>query len=425
MQINDKLIELNTNRKVLLLSIVRAIESFGVSFLIVVIPMYISGGQVSSSLLDGASILGLEITVELLVGVAISTTALVSSLGQPIGGSVSDRLNKRKIFVLAGLAILAITVPLYLVVDTYAEVIALRIAQGIGGALLVPAIASIINIEAIKGSKGENFGIYNTFRLIGFGTGPIVAGAVISFGPYNLMVTQLTGVEAAFWITVLAAIISFFIVLVFVQESKIDEIPDSEREKLWDVVRTDNFKYVLVLAATNFLLAASIAVFITLEEATLERFDQTTFMFGLQFSAAILANTFSQTPVGRLSDRRGRKSVILIGFLILIPSITVQGFVNTSLQMLIARLIQGVSVALVFAPSLALAGELADDRNSGLYLSTLTGSFGLGIAVAPTASGVLYSVGSFSTPFIYSGIAAIMGLILVFIFVPDDSSSSD
>lgn len=415
------MIDLNTNRKILLLSIVRAIESFGVSFLIVVIPMYISGGRVSSGLLDGQSILGLEITVELLVGVAISTTALVSSLGQPIGGSISDRLNKRKIFVLLGLGILAVTVPLYLVVETYAEVIALRIAQGIGGALLVPAIASIINIEAIKGSKGENFGLYNTFRLIGFGTGPIVAGAVISLGPYDLGFIQLTGVEAAFWITVVAAVISWIIVLVFVEESKVDEIPGETREKLWDVVRTDNFKYALVLAATNFLLAASIAVFITLEEASLERFNQTTFMFGLQFSAAILANTFAQTPVGRLSDRRGRKSIILLGFLILIPSITVQGFVTTSTQMLVARLVQGVSVALVFAPSLALAGELADDKNSGLYLSTLTGSFGLGIAVAPTASGILYSIGGFSTPFIYSGIAGLFGLILVFLLVPEDS----
>lgn len=413
--------DLNSNRKILLLSIVRAIESFGVSFLIVVIPMYISGGRVSSGLLDGQSILGLEITVELLVGVAISTTALVSSLGQPVGGSLSDRLNKRKIFILIGLGLLAITVPLYLVVDTYSEVIVLRVAQGIGGALLVPAVASIINIEAIKGSEGENFGLYNTLRLIGFGTGPIVAGGVISFGPYNLRVVELTGVEAAFSVTVVASLISWLIVLIFVEETTVDEVPDEDRESLWNVVRTDNFKYALVLAATNFLLAASIAVFITLEEATLERFDQTTFMFGLQFSAAVLANTFAQTPIGRLSDRRGRKSIILVGFLILIPSITVQGFVTTSLQMLVARIVQGVSVALVFAPSLALAGELADDKNSGLYLSTLTGSFGLGIAVAPTAAGVLYSIGGFSTPFVYSGVAGIFGLILVFLLVPEDS----
>lgn len=413
--------DLNSNRKILLLSVVRAIESFGVSFLIVVIPMYISGGRVSSVLLDGQSILGLEITVELLVGVAISTTALVSSLGQPIGGSLSDRLNKRKIFILIGLGLLAVTVPLYLVVDTYSGVIALRVAQGIGGALLVPAVASVINIEAIDGSEGENFGLYNTLRLIGFGTGPIVAGGVISLGPYNLRVVELTGVEAAFLVTVVASLISWLIVLIFIEETTVDEKPNKDRESLWNIIRTDNFKYALVLAATNFLLAASIAVFITLEEATLERFDQTTFMFGLQFSAAILANTFSQTPIGRLSDRRGRKSIILLGFLILIPSITIQGFVTTSLQMLVARIVQGISVALVFAPSLALAGELADDKNSGLYLSTLTGSFGLGIAVAPTAAGVLYSIGGFSTPFVYSGIAAIFGLILVFLLVPEDS----
>lgn len=416
----NTLIDLNTNRKILLLSLIRAIESFGLSFLIVIIPIYVSGDQISDISALGDTILGLEITVELLIGIAISTTALVSSIGQPIGGSLSDRWNKRKIFIIAGFSILSVTVPLYLIVETYRDVLILRAAQGIGGALLVPAVASMVNIESIDGAKGENFGIYNTLRLIGFGIGPAVAGGIISLGPYNLIFTTLTGIEAAFWITVVAAVISLLSVLIFIEESTLEERPDEDDTKLLNVIRTDKFKYILILALTQFLLAASIAIFITLENAVIERFNQSTFMFGVQFSAAVLANTLTQAPIGRLSDRRGRKPIILLGFLILIPSVVAQGFVTTSYQMLFARLIQGVSVALVFAPSLALVGELAEDKNSGLFLSTLTGSFGLGIAVAPTASGVLYSIGGFTTPFIYAGVAALLGLILVYIFVPDE-----
>jgi MFS family permease len=411
---------LNTNKKILLLSIARAIESFGVSFLVVVIPIYISGDQIADISMIGSSFFGLEITIELLIGVAISTAALVSSLGQPIGGSLSDRYKKRKIFVIMGLFLLAFSVPFYLVVDSYQSIIILRIVQGISGALLIPGIAAMVNIEALKDSKGESFGIYNTFRLIGFGLGPIVAGGIISYGPYDLRLVQFTGIEFAFVVTILAALISLFLVILFVEESSIDEDAQKKDVPIMEVIKTSKFKYIIVLAGTNFLLAASIAVFVTLEGPVMERFDQTTFMFGLQFSAAIIANTISQTPVGRISDRRGRKKFILLGFLILIPSITIQGFVNSSYQMLVARLIQGVSVALVFAPSLALGGELADeDKNSGLFLSVLTGSFGLGIAVGPTASGILFSLGGFSTPFIFSGIASFIGFTVVYIYLPD------
>lgn len=411
--------KLNVSRQVLILAIARAIQAFSVSFIIVILPIYISGDQISNISTLGNIFFGLEITVELLIGIAISSTALISSLGQPIGGSVSDAFNRRKIFAVSGLGLLTATIPFYLVTNTYGGVLVLRIIQGIAGAMLVPSIAAIINSESDGDSRGESFGIYNTLRLVGFGFGPIVAGAVISLGPYNVFSYVISGVDAAFWVTMIGSGIGFLIVLLFVKEPNRVKTNDEQYSSIFEVLRSDKFRLIFILGLTNFLLAASIAVFITLEGPVSERLNQSSFMFSLQFSAAILANTISQTPVGRISDNYGRKPLILLGFLILIPSITVQGFVIGSYQMLFARIVQGVSVALVFAPSLALAGDMAEDRNPGLYLSVLTGGFQLGIAAGPTVSGLLFSIGGFSTPFVFSGLAATMGLILVQLYIPN------
>lgn len=409
---------IDENREVIVLSIARMIQSFGVSFFIVIIPIYVSGIDMTTGGLYSINIFGFGMTNEILIGIAISTTALVTSLGQPLGGSISDYLEKRKDLIIFGLLLLIVTLPFYLVVSSYYLVVLLRAIQGISTAILIPPTVALINSYAKQDNRGTSFGIYNTLRLLGFGTGPIIAGAIISKGPYYIGPMKYTGLELTFIITIITSVISLILVYFFVGEKFEGSETNDKRKKTIDVVRSNNFKPILALAIVTFLLASSIAIFSTLEEVLIKRFDQTSFIFGVQFSAAILANTISQIPVGRASDKYGRRIFIFLGFLILIPSLIIQGVVTTSTQMIIARLFQGISVALVFAPSLALAGDLATKGNYGIYLSALTSSFGLGIAVGPIMSGILYSIGGFSTPFFVSAILSLSGLIFVYYYVP-------
>jgi MFS family permease len=81
--------------------------------------------------------------------------------------------------------------------------------------------------------------------------------------------------------------------------------------------------------------------------------------------------------------------------------------------MMLVRLGQGIAVACVFAPSLALAGDLAREGESGTTLSVLTMGFGFGVALGPLASGWLYGFG-FVVPFAVGAAAAVLALIAVF-----------
>ena len=80
--------------------------------------------------------------------------------------------------------------------------------------------------------------------------------------------------------------------------------------------------------------------------------------------------------------------------------------------MLASRLIHGVSVAMVFAPALAIAGDLAEEGESGTTLSVLTMAFGLGTALGPLLSGALFSYG-FLVPFAVGAVLAVVALALV------------
>ncbi len=98
---------------------------------------------------------------------------------------------------------------------------------------------------------------------------------------------------------------------------------------------------------------------------------------------------------------------------LLIPTTLVQGFLLSSALMFLARLFQGIAAAMVFAPSLALAGDLAGEGESGSKLSVLTMAFGYGIAVGPLSSGALVRFG-FETPFVFGTALAVLGTVLVY-----------
>ncbi len=402
---------LGADRQVLALAVARAAESVGNSFLIVVLPLFVASDAV------GGSTFGL--TEVALTGVVLSLFGFVNSPLQPFTGRFSDRIGRRKILVLFGLVVLAVASFSYSLATEYWQLVVLRIVQGVAGAFIIPTTIALVNDLAAEDNRGGNMGTYNTFRLVGFGAGPVAAGGVVAAGPYSLAVgplaLSLTGFEAAFTLAGGTAVLSSLLVFFTVREPDIEAVdPESDStgiqileqggERLLDPVFT--------LGVVAFFMAVCIALFATLGDPVNNRLDQGAQMFGLQFAAFILAQVLIQAPVGRATDFYGRKPFIIAGTALLIPTTFVQGLVLDSWLMFLARFAQGIAGAMVFAPGLALAGDLAAESGSGTTLSVLTMAFSLGVAVGPLLSGFLVVYG-FHVPFTFGAFLATVGLVLV------------
>jgi len=401
---------LGVDRRILTLAFARMADALGNSFLIIVLPLYIASGEISLAGIAGTEIAGFVFREETLIGLVLSLFGLLNSFGQPLTGRISDRLGRRRVFVLTGLVIFGVGSAAYPFLTSYWTVLAARALQGVGAAFTVPATVALVNEYAESDSeRGGSFGVFNTFRLIGFGFGPIVAGVLITGGlaaegviTYDLLGRALSGFDAAFAVAVLGAVVSLVLVWVYIRDPPAAK--DAASKDLSIAVLSPDGRgldSVFVLGVGTFLMATTIALFATLEGPIRARLDESTFMFSVQFAAVVIANVMLQVPIGR-------RPFIVAGFAILVPSVFAQGVVTGPLTMLAARFVQGIAVALVFAPSLALAGDIAGQRGSGTTLSVLTMAFGLGVAVGPLASGVLYNLGSFSTPFtVGAGLAAL------------------
>lgn len=395
-------------------------ESIGNSFLIIVLPLFIA-----SDLIGGQSF---GITEIVITGFILSIFGLVNSPLQPYTGRLSDRTGRRKIFVLFGLGLLSVSSFSYIFASTYLHLVIIRIVQGVSGAFIIPTTIALVNDLATDENRGGNMGTYNTFLLVGFGVGPIVAGGVVTAGPYAIPLSEwmVSGFDAAFYFAAFTAAVSFLLVLFTIRDPDI-EPAGSDRGLLDNLAIFDErdgrlLDPVFALGVITFIMAIGIAIFATLGDLLNQVLDQTPTMFGLQFAAFIIAQIFLQAPIGRATDYYGRKFFIVIGTVLLVPATLVQGFipgippalliVSEPWLMALARFAQGVAGAMIFAPSLALAGDMAREGESGSTLAVLTMSFSVGVAIGPFISGVLVGWG-FAWPFIFAALLALIGVPII------------
>lgn len=386
---------LGTDRRIIALAIARAADAFGNAFLVVVLPLFIASEAISGDLM------GLpEATA---IGVALASLGFVNSALQPATGRLSDRWGRRRAFVLAGLALLAVANIAYAWVSSYVAVLGLRALQGIALALTIPATFALISEIATQTTRATSVGAYNTFRLVGYAIGPAVAGLVVTAGPYEVGVAGsdlvLSGFHAAFLTASLSALLGFAVIAWLVRDPG-ELVARSSSQRRLRIRRGDGkLDPVFTLGLATFCVAISISLIASIENLINARLGQSAAWFGMQFSVFLVPHILLQTPVGRLSDRYGRLWFVVWGLVLVVPATLVQGYVTGPWQMLAARAGQGLATALFFAPGLAMAGDLAETGASGTTLSVVTAAFGLGVATGPLFSGVLVELG-FAAPFV-------------------------
>jgi len=382
---------LKTEPEVIALSFARMADALGNSLLIIVLPLYIAA-QPSP---------WFSLPTELLVGLVISLYGFIFALGQPFAGYASDRMGRRKPFILWGLLLMMMATLGFIFADRYIWIILLRCLQGLGVAMIIPAVLALISSVTEKRTRGNAMGVYSTFRMVGFATGPLLAGFLhVHFG-FNS--TFLVG----------AAFLAVAVILIQVtlkeegpgnpDSGPVQPANDPPPESTDSGSGVLPSATILGLMVSTIILASSLSMISALENEFNDRLSQTAIGFGVAFSALTVSRLFVQIPIGRLSDRIGRKKLIIAGLLALAPLTVLFGYVTSTAQLVVLRLLQGVATAGVAAPAFALAGDLAKKGGEGREMSFVTMGFGLGLGVGPLVAGGLAGYVGFKAPFFLVG----------------------
>jgi EmrB/QacA subfamily drug resistance transporter len=126
----------------------------------------------------GADAAGLQWTVN---GYTLSLASLIL-----LGGSLSDRFGRRRIFVV-GVAAFAGASLLCGLAPTLETLIAARVAQGVGGALLTPGALAILETSFHPEDRARAIGAWSGLGGIAGALGPFLGGWLVQVGSWRLV----------------------------------------------------------------------------------------------------------------------------------------------------------------------------------------------------------------------------------------------
>ncbi len=118
----------------------------------------------------GAGAAGLQWVVN---GYLLTLAALILT-----GGALGDRLGRRRVY-LAGVVVFAVASMACAIAPTLETLVAARIVQGMGGALLTPGSLAIINSTIRLGDRGRAVGTWAGLTGVATAVGPVLGGWLI------------------------------------------------------------------------------------------------------------------------------------------------------------------------------------------------------------------------------------------------------
>ena len=121
---------------------------------------------------------------------------------------------------------------------------------------------------------------------------------------------------------------------------------------------------------------------------------------------------------GGLSDRFGRKPILLIGILGYVITMVWFGLANTLWMLFAARILSGILSSATAPTTMAYIGDSSPEDERGGGMGMLGAAGGVGTIVGPAAGGFL-ATASLSTPFFVAAGLALLSLILAIIFLPE------
>ena len=143
----------------------------------------------------------------------------------------------------------------------------------------------------------------------------------------------------------------------------------------------------------------------------------TPFLMGLALGIYGLTQAVLQIPFGMWSDRIGRKPVILIGLLIFAAGSLVAGSAHSIEGIIVGRAIQGAGA--IAAALMALAADLSREEHRTKMMAFIGVSIGVSFAISMVLGPLVNDWIGISGIFYSTAVLALVGIAILFFFVPD------
>jgi len=173
---------------------------------------------------------------------------------------------------------------------------------------------------------------------------------------------------------------------------------------------------ILVIVLTVFIDMTGYGIIIPLLPFYTNKFEAGPAALGILIASFAIMQFFFSPLLGRASDKKGRKPILLLSLVISLIGFTVFSFANSYLLLLFSRIIAGIATERAVAQ--AYIADVTDHKTRTKEMGKIGAALGAGFIIGPVIGGVLGTYG-FSIPGYAAMILTLMNILFVISFLPE------
>jgi len=345
-----------------------------------------------------------------IVGIIEGIAQATQNIIQGLSGWLSDKLQRRKPIALVGYFLSAVSKPFIGLANTWQLVLVARFSDRMGaGSRSAPRDALLA--ESVEPQhRGKAFGLEGIGDNLGAFLGPLIT--VLLF--FSLQFD----IHTIFYLAIIPGLLAFFMVML-VREKKVNAATRSKVNLHLSQFPKTYWRYLLVTCLFGIGNSSNAFLILEIREKGLS-LHNTIFVYAFYNLVAALISY----PAGSLSDKFGRKPLLLLSFIVFL--VTYLGFAFSSNILLTGFLFvfYGLFQGIFRASGKSYAADFVPShlRASGIgWYSTAVGLSGL---IASIIAGGLWDRAGHTSVFVYGSILSVVGIISLIALVPNNLNQS-
>ena len=320
-------------------------------------------------------------------------------------GALSDYLGSRRL-LLASLVVFATAPFLYLLVKTAPQLMAVRFYHGFATAIFGTVTNAAI-AERYSADRAARLSTFSSVTIVGRSIAPFLGGSLISLASFH----------AVYIACAISGVLALGAGLLLHDHQPLAK-KKLELPRFWAsltaVLRDRSIMLVSLIEAAQYLVFGAIEAFLALFAASL---GIPAWEIGVILGVQLVSVVFSKPLMGKVSDRVGRRRVILPGLLIGAASVVLLPFFPSFIGLSVLSLTFGIGFATVTSSTSALVADLTRDGRYGSSMGVLRTVMDVGQSIGPVLTGFMVGVAGYGSAFtllaaILLGAALMLGLLL-------------
>jgi len=337
-----------------------------------------------------------------IVGIIEGIAESLASLLKVYSGYISDRSQKKKTIAFAGYATGLVYKLALILAGSWTGVLFARVIDRFGKGIRTAPRDVMVAECANEKNRGLTFGIHKMLDMAGSALGILLAYILLRYYGDSSYLT-------VFYVSIIPMLCALAM-FAFIRQKK-EVIISGQREPFWKNIRGLNNQLKLYLiVAFLFTLGNSSNAFLLLKATATGISNQNVLL--LYFIYNGVASIFA-IPFGRLSDKIGRKHLLVLGYSVFTMTYLVFAFSSNSLMIVLGFVIYGLYTALISGAEKAFIAEIAPQTLKGTMLGLHATLVGISLLPASIIAGLLWkNVGSFA-PFLFGAILSLAATIVL------------